>query len=558
VTDASNPFANGDLVRFGTGEGVLPPEINADTRYKISDRTSGNYKIKDESGSTYINFSTNGTGTIRIWKADAGFDDPDQGLPTFCPEVNTTFSNIAYIEFKLPSGVSSPTDPPDWEDFRIIGTGRRLMDYDDTGAELGVITVADDLSNLALEVVDNALNNYKVNPLRIDWPSWKTFRDDCDTLIWQRIPPGSDDTPIAGSWSARYYSDVFFTDLVVTTSEATINFSGLGSGAGPAPGVAGQPFSAIFTANIIPLYTELYTLSSPGIDDTIELRIDGVLVMSGSTPSSPSVNFSMVAGQSYAFEVRWQQSGVGGSNPYLIQLKWQSASQALEIIPATAASPTDVQVKRYECHTAFPTATDCAEVHERLMERAPGWDWTDDDGLIKFLPPDRPVVFAFVFDKLDDDSRANFVKDTFQKKRRAITDRKNFLLFRYRDVLKDGFPFVFVQADRPALRDLTNGEPTNDPASDLGVSTRSLAERMGEMEMVLKTDPTHTINVSGSRPSSKLRKNQFVHMSYFDVDGNFVADAKYMVTFRSWGSKDSRNDFSLLPIPDIFYSDEPV
>jgi hypothetical protein len=124
--------------------------------------------------------------------------------------------------------------------------------------------------------------------------------------------------------------------------------------------------------------------------------------------------------------------------------------------------------------------------------------------------------------------------------------------------LKDGFPFVFVQADRPALRDLTNGEPTNDPASDLGVSTRSLAERMGEMEMVLKTDPTHTINVSGSRPSSKLRKNQFVHMSYFDVDGNFVADAKYMVTFRSWGSKDSRNDFSLLPIPDIFYSDEPV
>ena len=218
--------------------------------------------------------------------------------------------------------------------------------------------------------------------------------------------------------------------------------------------MAGSGFSVRWVALIEPAFTENYTLTLEH-DDQVALYIDGVLILSETVFGTHSVVVPMVAAQLYNVQVDLVQNFFVGVNPWECRLSWQSASQALQIIPASAALSLDRPVKRYENHAAFPIPTEASEVHERLMERVPGWDWTDDNGKIEFLPPDRPVVFSFLLDRSDDDSKATFAKEKFEKKRRALADRNNFLLFRFRDVELTGYPHDHVQADREDLRRFT-------------------------------------------------------------------------------------------------------
>ena len=226
LTSAAHPFNNGDLVRLGIIDGVLPAAIDPDLKYQISDDTANTFKLKDSTGTTYIDFADDGTGQVIIWKADAGFDDPVQGLPTYAPEVLTTFSNIAYVEGRLTAGVST-ANAPDWSLFRIVGTGRRLMDYDYLGNELGVLPVGhSDLSNVALQIVDNALVNYHVDmPTRNGWTSWRQLRESSDVLVWQRVVE-SDTPPDVPGFVGRYFQDVNFTDQVATIVDPTIDKGG--------------------------------------------------------------------------------------------------------------------------------------------------------------------------------------------------------------------------------------------------------------------------------------------------------------------------------------------
>lgn len=557
VTITGHPFTNGQYVRAGASDGSLPAALSSDLKYLISDVTTNTFKVKDEAGSSYIDFADEGSGTVKFWPADAGFDDPDQGLPTFCPEVGTTFNNIAYVEFKLPSGVSSPTEEPEWENFRSIGTGRRLMDYDEDANELGVIDSDDDLlSNPALQMADNGINALKVRPTRFIRPSWKALRDTSAELVWQRPELASDEDPsISGGYTAEYFVNtdgVPHVDRRLTRVDPTLDMSGTSADA-PAPGVTSTYWSGRWRGQLLPEFTEVYTLRFDH-DDAGYVWINGQLIISNLVAGNDSATYSFEAGVFYDI---WVESVQYGGN-WKSKLYWSSASQSEEIIPSDRVFPVSTQVKRYESHTAAAIPTEASEIHERLMTRCPGWHWTDDNGFIEFLGPDRPIKFAFSFDKVDDDNPGNLVKGQFNTKRRPISDRRNFLLFRFRDVEQTGFPFAFTQADRDDLRRFTNGEPTNDPATDVGVSTRSLTQRIGEMEMVLKSDPDHLGSISGGRSSGVIRKNDLISVSYYDENGNFVADDIYLVIFHSWGSSQGRNDFNLVPITLPFYTDEPV
>lgn len=560
TTAAAHLFLDDDLVRFGSTNGALPPEISTELKYKISDKTSTTFKIKDADGTDYINFSTAGTGNLIVWKANAGWDDPDQGRPEFCPEFNSTFNNIAYVEGVLSEAHSHATNQPDWSDFRFAGTGRRLMDYDDEGNELGVIMGVNDaqkkqLSLVPLHVLDNYLFSYKGKFSRIDFASWREMRERAEVEIWQRIR--TDQTGETHGLTGRYYQNDDFTNLIITRTDLQINFPLTGGLVPPAPGVTGGGFSVIWTGRIKFEFSETYTLSFT-IDDEVEVFIDGISILANGTVGTHSVQKAFVADQIYNIEVRFKQySHIVGTNDYQCQFKWQSPSQTQEIVPSEFLYPSDEIVLRYgQIGIAFPTPVEASEVHERLMERIPGYDWTDDNGKIVFLPPDREIAYEFRFDRIDDDSSPNFVYGTFQKRRRPLSDRRNFRLGRGRNSLQTGFPIFYVQADRNALRELGNGEPSNDAASELGVCTLSMAERMLEMEMVLKSDPTHTFNISGIRASSKIRKSQFILVFYFDLDGNYVANAKGIVSSHTWGASNSQNDFVALPIPDEFYTDE--
>lgn len=558
----TNPFTNGDQVRGRAIDGNLPVPLSIveglgqSPKYFIINRTATTFQLSLTSGGSAIDITDVGSGTLIFWKADTGFDDPDQGLPTFCPEVGSTFNNIAYIEFKLPSGSSSPTDPPDWEDFRIFGIGRRLMDYDATGAEVGVTSDDDLLGNPALILADNYLYSYKGKPERIDWTSWYAMRQASNAEILQRV--NTTDTATVNGLTARYFGNDDFTNQIISRLDANINIVDTLPTTNPASGVSGYGFSVIWKGQIKPRYSELYTLTLD-IDDEAELYINGGLLMNPTTVGAHTATYSFVADELYTLEIRFSQTYlVALGNHYKCIFKWQSASQSLEVVPTTRLFPSDEIVKRYRVSLAFNSPTEASEVHERIMERIVGWDWTDDNGLIKFLPPDREPVFEFKFDRIDDDSKANFVGKTFEKKRRGLADRENFKLGRFRNVLLDLYPFQFVQADREELRLFTNGEPSNSAYIDIGVMTESQAQRFLEHELVLKTDPDHTAQISGALSSSVLRKNQFVMVSYYDEDGNYVADQRYMIVFHGWGESNSKNDFSLLPIPADFYSDEAI
>jgi len=501
-----------------------------------------------------ITFTDPGTGSLIIWRADAGFDDPEQGLPTFVPEVETTFNNMAYIEFKKNIGGSG--DPPDWTKFRIIGTGNRMMDYDNAGAELGVIEDDDDLlTNTSIEILDNLFVNFKVETARIDFPSWREMREDNDVEIFQRVK--TDETAIVNGLSARYFQGDNFTDFKISRLDATVDIPDTLPTVGPAPGVVGYGFSTIWTGQIKPEFTELYNLIV-NHDNEIQVWINGNLLIDETSVGTHSATYSFVADQLYDIEIRFRQIQlVATGNHYACQFKWSSPSQAEEIVPSSRLFPSDTVVKRSRCSGAF-IGVEASEVHERLMERIPGWDWTDNDGKVFFLAPNRVPVFTFKFDLLDDDSVANFANKTFQKKRRGLPDRKNYLLFMGRDIENTGYPVIYAAGDREELRRFTNGEPSNDDAIDLGLIYRSLMERMAEQQMVWKTDPKHTANLDGGRSASKLRKNQKVRAVYYDRNGNFVVDEEYVITLYSWGASNDRNKFSLLPLPRQFYTDEPV
>lgn len=553
-TSAGHGYSNTNQVRFFAKDGDLPEPLEREIygqskKYFIVNATTDTFQVALTSGGSAMNIATEGTGDLIVWKADKGFDDAEQGLPSFIPELKTVFNNISYIEFKLPASYSTAGEQPDWQDFRIFGTGRRLMNYDDNGDETGLIDGSSPLIfSPALQIVDNLLVNYRVKNERIDFVSLNEMKTSGNQLIWDRsVDEG------ANGLIGRYYSDQNFTNLFGTRQDAEINFpSAIGA---PFPGMSEISFSVRWTGQIEPEFSETYTFELFH-DDVGKLYINGQLLINAPFDTTTAV-YTFVAGERYDIQIDLIQDSFPTGNAWGAVLKWESASQSQEVVPTDRLFILDQQVKRYESHTAF-SAVEASEVHERLMERCPGWHWTDDDGLVKFLSPDREPVFAFEFDKIDDDSESNFVNGSFQKKRRKINDRKNFLLIKYRNVGITFYPVAYQQIDREELRRFTNGEPSNEPASDLGVTTKSLARRMGEMEMVMKSDPDHIALLDGGRDTSKIRKNQLVTIRYIDDLDNEVIEGRYLVTLHSFGDSTDRHAFSLLPIAEGFYSDEPV
>lgn len=558
----SQPFANDDPVRFSIEDGSFPAPMKAEKngitqKFYVINAGSDDFQVSETIGGGAFDITSLNTGTLRVWKADAGWDDPEQGEFEYCPEFDSTFNNICVIEGKLSTAHSHPTNAPDWEDFRFALNGRRLMDYDADGNELGIINGDTDeevakLSLVPLHLIDHFLVNYKGDITRWDFTSWFDLRTRAEVEIWQRIK--TDATGSIHGAVGRYYDDADFdeTKLVVARTDLDINFN-FGTTA-PAPGMPIINYSIRWQFRQTFEFSETYTLKLD-VDDTAKLFIDGTLILSTTTLGVSTVEFTAEADRVYEVQLDYKQQ----TSTAKIIYKWESASQSKEVVPSDFIFPFDEKVMRYgNVGFAFPTPVESSEVFERMMERLPGWDWTDDDGKITFLPPERATEFEFRFDRIDDDSIANFVYGSFKKTRRSNAERRNFLIGKGRNAIQTGYPTFYVQGDREELRKFTNGNPTNDAASDLGVCTISMAERMLEQELVIKSDPKHILNISGVRGSSKLRKNQIVKVFYYDLDGNFVANTLAKITFHGWGASNSQNDFTLLPIKENFYTDEEV
>jgi hypothetical protein len=133
-----------------------------------------------------------------------------------------------------------------------------------------------------------------------------------------------------------YYDNADLTNLVLTRTDATINFDwGTSS---PDPSIGPDSFSVRWTGQVQPLYTETYTFKTFS-DDGDRLWVNGQQLTNdwktqhGGKMASGTI--SLTAGVKYSITLEFMENSGGAA----MRLYWSSASQAEEIIPQTQLYP---------------------------------------------------------------------------------------------------------------------------------------------------------------------------------------------------------------------------
>lgn len=498
-TSAAHGYNNDDPVRIRSLGGVLPAGLAANGLYYIINKTTNNFQLSETLAGSAINITDDGSGTLKVWKADAGFDDPLQGKPQFFPDLDLTFSNIFYIEGALPTALSADEEP---NGFQFGLRCRKVADYDADGNYLGNNFSA----NNARVYSDILFNDLKKDTSRLDFVSWFAFKEKCDKMVWDRTI--TDDTVSGTGLTGRYFNTYDLSGSVIATrTDAEINFSSV---AFRPSGVSEFFFSARFEGQLKPQYSETYTFSVEH-DDGARLWINNELIIDyWSSLGTHTGMIALTAGVVVNIKLEYRQA----TGPGYLYLRWSSASQSLQIIPTARLYQSDYQVKYAEAHLVFDGAMQGGAALQEVMKRAPGWHDQDVNGQIKFLPPDRASVHTFLYDPAAVGERWNIAAKTFEAKPRDPSERINFRIHYFNDLDNDLLEEKWIEADRPALRERQGGLPTETAPARWGVMTRSLTKRVAEMEMKLFSDSDREFNLRGQTDSYHVSKGDRVKLAH--------------------------------------------
>jgi uncharacterized repeat protein (TIGR03806 family) len=175
-----------------------------------------------------------------------------------------------------------------------------------------------------------------------------------------------------------YYSNRLSTDLFtgipsLVRTDAVVNFNwGTGS---PDPAISSNHFTARWTGDLQPQFTETYTFYTK-TDDGVRLRVNNQLLIDKWVDQGGvewSATIPLVAGQRYLLQMDYYENTAGAS----AQLSWSSPSTAKQIIPMT---------QLYPIHDYFPSVAFLTPVDEsRFAEPATvtlSADATDPDGFV--------------------------------------------------------------------------------------------------------------------------------------------------------------------------------
>jgi len=136
--------------------------------------------------------------------------------------------------------------------------------------------------------------------------------------------------------TANYFNGTNLSNLAFVRTDTNVNFSW--SSSAPGPGLSRNHFSVIWTGKIMPLYSEGYTfhlLTSDGC----RLWVNGQLLIdkwhddANSTDVTGSV--ALTGGQQYNVEIAYYDN----TNTASAVLEWDSASQALQVVPEAVLFP---------------------------------------------------------------------------------------------------------------------------------------------------------------------------------------------------------------------------
>jgi|GEM_PF-170921 len=152
------------------------------------------------------------------------------------------------------------------------------------------------------------------------------------TFTWTVTPPQSEAEP---GLAAEYFAGRQLDTLRLTRIDPELNVFWPGTTA-PGPNVPGDEFSVRWTGRIQPAFTETYTFVAD-CDDGVRVWIDGRLILDH-WDQAPNTYFGvasqpveLTAGRRHDLRVEFQDFH---SDAWLV-LKWQSASQPRQAVPAT-------------------------------------------------------------------------------------------------------------------------------------------------------------------------------------------------------------------------------
>jgi Domain of unknown function (DUF4347)/Legume lectin domain/PA14 domain/Calx-beta domain len=152
-----------------------------------------------------------------------------------------------------------------------------------------------------------------------------------DINSWQfsSVESGTPGVGTGNGLRAEYYDNINFTNPKITRIDPTVNFTwGAGS---PDASIGVDTFSAVWSGQVQPLYSETYTFFTR-TDDGVRLFVNNQLVIDNYRDQSPterSGTITLQAGQRYDIRMEYYENGGGA----VAQLSWASATQAKQIIP---------------------------------------------------------------------------------------------------------------------------------------------------------------------------------------------------------------------------------
>jgi hypothetical protein len=149
---------------------------------------------------------------------------------------------------------------------------------------------------------------------------------------------GADGTGLIG----QYYNGESFNTLVFARQDATIDFRNWGTGSPSSdpfcpsgtswPTMNADSFSVRWTGQVMPLYSETYTFYTYA-DNGAQLWVNGQLISDHWTASGEFASTAIALTAGYKYDIRLDYHETTGTAAAI--LKWSSASQPKEVIPAS-------------------------------------------------------------------------------------------------------------------------------------------------------------------------------------------------------------------------------
>ncbi len=138
-----------------------------------------------------------------------------------------------------------------------------------------------------------------------------------------------------GGLLGEYFDNINLTSKKLTRVDPRVNFDW--GGGSPASELGADTFSVRWTGTVTPRFSQPYTFIVT-VDDGVRLWVNNQLIINQWIDQSPTTHIGVIelqAGQPYPIQLEFYENGGGA----VAQLRWRSASQPEQVIPASVLRP---------------------------------------------------------------------------------------------------------------------------------------------------------------------------------------------------------------------------